>query len=126
MRRGRFRTLQPAMILTLGLPFSLAGQAPQAVDTLLARLTAEASATAPSVLRSDALARAAATRVRPAGALPDPMVNLGVMDLTLPRFGFRQSDFTEVDVELSQAFPWPGTLGAQSRAARAMARGATA
>jgi len=48
------------------------------------------------------------------------------MDLTLPRFGFRESDFTEVDVELSQAFPWPGTLGAQTRAARAMARGATA
>ena len=51
------------------------------------------------------------------------MVNVGVMDLTLPQFGFRRSDFTEVDVELSQQFPWPGTLGAQTRAAQAMARG---
>jgi len=95
-------------------------------DSLLRRLTAEAVTAAPSILRSAARARAASTRVRPAGALPDPMVNVGVMDLTLPRFAFRESDFTEVDVELSQQFPWPGTLGAQRRAASAMARGAGA
>jgi len=102
------------------------GQTPVDADSLLRRLTAEAQAAAPAVLRSDALARAALTRVRPAGALPDPMLNLGVMDLTLPRFAFRESDFTEVDVELSQQFPWPGTLSSQTRAARAMARGAEA
>jgi cobalt-zinc-cadmium efflux system outer membrane protein len=61
--------------------------------------------------------------VRPAGALPDPMVSAGVMDLTLPRFAFRKSDFTEVDLELSQEFPWPGTLGARTQVARAEARG---
>ena len=105
-------------------PATLFGQAPMATDSLLARLTAEAVASAPALLRSDALARAAATRVRPAGALPDPMLSVGVMDLTLPRFRFRESDFTEVDVELSQQFPWPGTLGARARASRAMARGA--
>lgn len=107
-------------------PGELNGQTPADADSLLRRLTAEAQAAAPAVLRSDALARAASTRVRPAGALPDPMVNLGIMDLTLPRFGFRESDFTEVDVELSQQLPWPGTLGWQARAARAMARGAEA
>ncbi len=104
----------------------LNGQSPADADSLLRRLTAEAQAAAPAVLRSDALARAASTRVRPSGALPDPMLTLGVMDLTLPRFGFRQSDFTEVDVEVSQQFPWPGTLSSQTRAARAMARGAEA
>ena len=115
-----------AVVIVLGLPFPLEGQVPMGTDTLLARLTAEAVDYAPGVLRSDALARAASTRIRPAGALPDPMLNVGVMDLTLPRFGFHESDFTEVDVELSQAFPWPGTLGAQTRASRAMARGARA
>jgi outer membrane protein TolC len=54
------------------------------------------------------------------------MLSLGVMNLTLPRFGFRESDFTEVDVELSQEFPWPGTLGARTAAARAQARGSRA
>ena len=112
--------------ILIGGSVRLAAQASADADTLLSRLTREARASSPAALRSDALARAAAARVRPAGALPDPMVNLGVMDLTLPRFGFRQSDFTEVDVEVSQAFPWPGTLGAQTRAARAMALGAMA
>lgn len=95
-------------------------------DTLLARLTSEAMAAAPMVLRNDAMARAAVSRVRPAGALPDPMLTLGVMDLTLPRFAAHESDFTEFDVEISQQFPWPGTRGAQSRAAAAIARGAMA
>jgi outer membrane protein TolC len=54
------------------------------------------------------------------------MLSAGVMNLTLPRFAFRESDFTEVDVELSQEFPWPGSLSARTRAARAEARRASA
>ncbi len=96
--------------------------AAQAGDTTLARLTAEAIAANPSLDASRAMASAAAARIRPAGALPDPMVTAGVMDLTLPRFAFRESDFTEVDLEVSQEFPWPGTLGARTQAARAEAR----
>jgi outer membrane protein, heavy metal efflux system len=101
---------------------AVAAQSAPAADTTLARITAEAIAANPSLETSRAMARAAAARVRPAGALPDPMVSAGVMDLTLPRFAFRESDFTEVDLELSQEFPWPGTLGARTRAARAEAR----
>ncbi|MBA3318525.1 MAG: TolC family protein [Gemmatimonadales bacterium] len=110
-----------------GLVVALAGRrlsaqdAPRA-DSLLARLTAEALAASPSLGAGRALARAATARIRPAGALPDPMLSVGVMNLTLPRFAFRESDFTEVDVELSQEFPWPGTLGARTSAARAEAR----
>jgi outer membrane protein TolC len=54
------------------------------------------------------------------------MLSAGVMNLTLPRFAFRESDFTEVDLELSQEFPWPGSLGARSQVARAEARRAGA
>jgi outer membrane protein, heavy metal efflux system len=99
-----------------------AAQAAPAADTILARLTAEAVAANPSLDASRAMARAAADRVRPAGALPDPMLSAGVMNLALPRFAFRESDFTEVDLELSQEFPWPGTLGARTQTARAEAR----
>jgi cobalt-zinc-cadmium efflux system outer membrane protein len=90
-------------------------------DTLLARLTGEAIAANPGLRASKASARAALDRVRPAGALPDPMLSAGVMNLTLPSFAFRESDFTEVDFELSQEFPWPGSLGARTRVARAEA-----
>jgi cobalt-zinc-cadmium efflux system outer membrane protein len=104
------------------LPFRIWAQAPASADTILARLTAEALAASPSLQQSQALARASAVRVRAAGALPDPMLSAGVMNLTLPRFRFHESDFTEVDVELSQEFPWPGTLGARTRVARAQAK----
>ena len=100
----------------------LSAQAVPARDTILARLTAEAIATNPSLGASRAMARAAAARVRPAGALPDPMVSTGVMDLPLPSFSFNESDFTEVDLELSQEFPWPGTQGARTQVAQADAR----
>jgi outer membrane protein, heavy metal efflux system len=103
-------------------PARLTAQSAGRADTLLARLTAEALATNPGLQSTDATARAAAARVSPAGALPDPTLSAGVMDLTLPRFGFRQSDFTEVDLELSQDLPWPGTLGARTRAAESAAR----
>lgn len=116
------RAAASCIVLALALiaPTGLAGQEP-AGDTLLARLTAEAIVANPSLLTRRAMARAATSRIRPAGALPDPMLSLGVMDLTLPDFAFRESDFTEVDVELSQEFPWPGTRGARTAQARAEA-----
>ncbi len=95
-------------------------------DTVLARLTTQALAANPTLQANQASARAATNRIRAAGALPDPMLSAGVMNLALPRFAFRESDFTEVDLELSQEFPWPGTLGARTQAARAEARRAGA
>ena len=94
------------------------------MDTVLARLTAQALAANPGLQASQASARAAWSRIAPAGALPDPMLSAGVMDLALPRFAFHESDFTEVDLELSR--PWPGSLGARTAAARAEAQRAGA
>ena len=116
------RPWEAAVALAAWTAPTAAAQSSPVPDTTLGRLTAEAIAANPSLDARRAMARAAAARVRPAGALPDPMVNAGVMDLTLPRFAFRESDFTEVDLELSQEFPWPGTLGARTQAARAEAR----
>lgn len=115
--------MRPGVLLLLALSVTaraVGAQLPQ--DTVLTRLTAEALASNPSLVRGDAAVRAAQARVPAAGALPDPMLTAGVMDLTLPRFAFHESDFTEVDVELSQEFPWPGTLGARTAAARSEAR----
>lgn len=114
------RTAVP--LLALVLPLRLEGQDPSGTDTTLARLTAEAVAANAGLSADRARARAATARIRAAGALPDPMLNTGVMDLTLPGFAFHESDFTEVDVELSQQFPWFGMLGARTRAAAAESR----
>ena len=107
-------------------PYTPGAGHPVKSDTLLARLTAETIAANPGLQARKAVARAALHRVRPAGALPDPMLSAGVMNLTLPGFAFRESDFTEVDFELSQEFPWPGSLGARTGVARAQASEANA
>lgn len=122
----RILSLLAVTLLAIGSPSSLAGQRLAPADTVLVRLTAEALAANPGLQSQAASVRAALSRVRPAGALPDPMLSTGVMDLTLPRFAFRESDFTEVDIEIAQEFPWPGTLSARTRSAAAMARGAAA
>lgn len=120
-----WRARLPAVVLT-GVVFlgsrAVHAQGTPSGDTLLARLTAEALAGNPSLAESRATASAARARVRAAGALPDPMLGAGVMNLTLPRFALRESDFTEVDVELTQQFPWPGTLGARTEVSRAEVR----
>jgi len=95
-------------------------------DSVLQSLVADALARNPTVAQRQAAVRAATLRIRPAGTLPDPMLSLGVMDLQLPRFEFNRSDFTEVDAELSQEIPWPGTLGARSAVMRAAVAGARA
>jgi len=107
-------------VLGQGSPALIAG------DSVLQSLVAEALERNPTVAQRQAAVRAATLRVRPAGSLPDPMLTVGVMDLLLPHFVFNQSDFTEVDVELSQEIPWPGSLGARSRVVRAAAAGARA
>src|SRR5712692_850851 len=94
-------------------------------NSLLDALLAEALAQNPSIAQRQAASRAATLRIRPAGTLPDPTLTAGVMDLVVP-FEFNQSEFTEVDAELSQTIPWPGSLGARSGVAKAAAVGARA
>lgn len=122
------------LILT-ALALALAGAAPVRAqdslvpitgDSVLQSLIAEALARSPTLAQRQAAVRAATLRIRPAGTLPDPMLSVGVMDLLLPRFEFNRSDFTEVDAELSQELPWPGTLGARAGVMRAAAAGARA
>ncbi len=113
--------------LMLTIAFAIAGVSRvRAQDSVLQSLITEALARNPTIAQRQAAVRAAAFRVRPAGSLPDPMLSLGVMDLQMPHFEFNTSDFTEVDVELSQEIPWPGSLGARSAVARAAANGARA
>jgi len=119
--------MQFRQLMLTALALMMAGASPaRAQDSILQSLVAEALARNPTLAQRQAAVRAATLRIRPAGTLPDPMLSLGVMDLQLPHFDFNTSDFTEVDAELSQEIPWPGSLGARSAVARAAANGARA
>src|SRR5437870_7679741 len=115
-----------AVVIAGAGPARAQSAAPVAGDSGLQSLVAEALDRNPTVAQRQAAVRAANLRIRPAGTLPDPMLTVGVMDLLLPHFEFNRSDFTEVDVELSQEIPWPGSLGARSGVVRAAAAGARA
>ncbi len=113
------------LMLTIALAIAGVSRA-RAQDSLLQALVAAALARSPTLVQRQAAVRAATLRIRPAGTLPDPRLSLGVVDLQMPHFEFNQSDFTEVDADLSQEIPWPGTLGARAGVMRAAAAGARA
>ena len=114
------------LVFAAGLLSPLRAQQMAMADSLLDRLTREALRANAGLSAASSRARAFDARIRPAGSLADPTVMVGVMDLTLPHFAFRQSDFTEIDLQAEQAFPWPGTLSARMRSASGLAEAAHA
>ena len=88
-------------------------------DSTLRVIIEEVLATHPAASRATHAARAAGQRIVPAGALPDPILSLGVMNLPLPSLSFGRDDFTELDIEASQEFPWPGTRATRRASASA-------
>ena len=60
---------------------------------------------------------AAEARVGPARRPPDPTIEFGLMNRSLPRFG-KNSPVAMDQVRISQAIPTPGKLGAATSAAR--------
>ena len=119
----------PRAVVYIAVLTALGGQAQAQAfsrDSGLDALIAQVFRRNPGLSAHQFMAAGAAQRVRAAGSLPDPHLSVGVMDLTLPHFAFNSSDFTEVDAELTQEFPWPGSLHARSRAAGAARDGAQA
>ena len=105
----------------------LAAQAPTTGDTLrVSEAVRIARAANPMLRAARALATAAGQRIGPAGALPDPQVQLGLMNRMTSDFGSAADPMTMNQVQLMQMLPWPGRLGSAKRAARHTARAATA
>lgn len=83
----------------------------QAPDTLrLADVVAEARQANPMLAAARFAADAVAERVSPAGALPDPMLTLGLRNRPLDGFGADER-MTMNSIGLMQRLPWPGKLG---------------
>jgi len=80
-------------------------------DTLyLADAVTATRAANPAVQASRLRAEAEQERVSPAGALPDPVLELGLVNRPLDGFGTEEPMTMNV-IGLKQAFPWPGNQG---------------
>ncbi len=82
-----------------------------AQEPTLSALLAEAEANNPALVAAMRRADAAAARVPQAGALPDPMLGLGIMNLPVVDPSLGRDMMTMTTIQLGEQFPWPGKLG---------------
>lgn len=97
------------------------GEAPAPVrisDPVLARLVAEALGARPELGQAEAAARAERERVAQAGALPDPVLSLGIQNDGFDEIQIGKMESSYWQVMLSQGLPWPGKRGLRTEVAR--------
>lgn len=120
----------PATVALLLVWAPLTAQAPEpspASSTLrLGALLDTLASRSPRLEAARAVAAAAAARVDEASTLPDPMVQLGVMNVGLPDLNADMPASMAPSVQLMQRFPFPGTLGLRGDVAEATHRMAEA
>lgn len=79
--------------------------------TPLAQLIAEALRNNPEIQAARKEHEAAQQRIAPAGALDDPMLEAGVINVPISPLSFDRDDMTMKMIGLSQRFPYPGKRG---------------
>lgn len=94
------------------LPFTLPS------DPQLDRLIQESLSVRPELRQSAAALRAERERVPQAGALPDPVLSLGIQNDGFEEIMVGQMETSYYQVMLSQGLPWPGKRGLRTDVAR--------
>ncbi|MEO8452371.1 MAG: TolC family protein [Gemmatimonadota bacterium] len=102
------------------LPPLLRAQAPTAPPLVLGEVLRAVQARNPRLEAARQMALAAAARVDPARTLPDPQVQLGLMNRNLPGFGL-QDPLGMNQIQVMQMVPIAGRLGLAGRGAEAQA-----
>jgi outer membrane protein TolC len=110
-----------SLVLAWVQPRAVAAQSPSGDTLRLADAVAAARAVNPMLQAARLGADGAAERVPQAGALPDPRLDLGLVNRMLPNFG-ADEPMTMNEIRLTQMLPWPGKLGFGKRRAEHLAR----
>lgn len=123
MRAGGQAVLLTAIAWALSLGTAHAQQA----DTAQLRdLVSRALANNPSIRAAEDRVEAARAAIGPAGALPDPMLSVGLMNLPIAEPGFGEDMMTMKTIGIGQTLPFPGRLALQRRVAEHELRAAQA
>lgn len=113
----RMRSI-PRLVVVVTFGWITAGQAQApATDAVLEQLIADTAARNPEIAQSRAAVEAEERRVPQAGALPDPVLSLGIQN-----DGFRGIEIGKVETSFysimaTQAFPFPGKRGLREQVA---------
>jgi outer membrane protein TolC len=95
-------------------------------DPVLAELVAQSVAARPELRQAEAGVRAERERVPQAGALPDPVLSLGLQNDGFDAIQVGKMETSFYQVMLSQGLPWPGKRGLRADVARLAASEAEA
>ena len=108
------RTILAAALLSLTTPVGVHAQTPvggiaaSAAAPTLAVLVDEALRNNPELRAAAKETEAAGARVRPAGALEDPMLEAGLLNLPIDTWRLNREDMTMKMLGISQKVPYPG------------------
>jgi outer membrane protein TolC len=105
---GRGKWLASVLLLAGAAPSIGSADAVTAVSSPLPDLITEALANNADVAAARSELEAARERVAPAGALEDPMLELGVINTPLPSLSLQREDMTMKMLGLGQKLPFPG------------------
>lgn len=121
MRTPSLRLLA-LLALAAAFPGPEAGAQEGPVD--LPTLLAAAEANNPGIRAARKRAEAAGARISPAGALPDPVLGVGIMNLPVTDPGLGGDMMTMARLQISERFPFPGKRGLRQREAELRAEAA--
>lgn len=122
MLNGRSRTLM-AFVVVAGLSGAAARAQTEASPPLAAapadELVREALGRAPAIAARAAAVDAARALEEPAGALPNPTLELMLQDAGFPDWTVGEEEMSMIGPQLTQGFPFPGKQGKRKAAAAA-------
>ncbi|MBN2264978.1 MAG: TolC family protein, partial [Candidatus Aminicenantes bacterium] len=110
-----------ALIMTF--PGTVLPQDREEQGPLLSSLIREALENSPRIEAALGQYQAAERRISQAGALPDPQITLGLMNLPVNSFAFDQEPMTGKLIGIMQMFPFPGKQALSTSLARTEASG---
>jgi outer membrane protein TolC len=111
-----------AALAVLALALTAAARAadapPPPADPLLAELVQQSLAARPELRQAEASVRAERERIPQAGALPDPVLQLGIQNDGFNGLQIGKKETSWYQVMLTQGLPWPGKRGLRTDVAR--------
>ena len=100
------------LLLALAAPAAAQDKPPVLpADATLSELIRESLAVRPEIQQAKSTAQAREERVRQAGALPDPMLQVGIQNDGFTSIEIGRMGTSFVSLMASQTFPWPGKRG---------------
>ncbi len=111
----------PIQVLSLVLLFTFQHQAQAEEKVLTLADAVQQVQKHPSLLASRANAEAFAFKPAQVGGLPDPVLSVGAISFPTDTFNRDQENMTQLQLGISQAFPFPGTLGLAAESGEHMA-----